>query len=111
MKIKESAKGHVVVLSLSGNLLGEPETTDVRKAVYKLLNAGRNRIVMDLSNVPRMNSTGLGSIMAAHASIRSKNCELRLANVSDHVGRVLVLTKITKVIKTYDTVERAIKSF
>jgi anti-sigma B factor antagonist len=111
MKIKEKSRGNVVILWLAGDLLGEPEISDVRMAVYKILNEGVQKIVLDLSKVGRINSTGLGSIMAAHASCRSKDSELRLANVSDHVGSVLVLTKVVKVIRTYETVDKAVKSF
>jgi anti-anti-sigma factor len=111
MKIKENTRGSVVVVSLAGDLLGEPEISDVRKVVYKHLNVGTKKIVLELKKVGRMNSMGLGSIMAAHASCRSKDGELRLANVSDHVGSVLALTKVVKVIRTYETVDKAVKSF
>lgn len=111
MKIKENTRGDVAILSFSGNLLGEPEVSEVRKTVYKTLENGLKKIVLDLSKVDRINSLGLGSIVAAHATIRGRDSELRLANVSDHVGSVLVLTKIVKVIKTYETVDKAVKSF
>ncbi|HXG38018.1 MAG TPA: STAS domain-containing protein [Bacteroidota bacterium] len=111
MKIKEKEFDDIIVLSLDGHLLGEPEITEVRERVYHVLRQGKRKVVLDLQKVDKINSSGLGTLMAILASIRGKGGELHLANTTEHVGGLLVLTKLVKVLKTYESVERAVKAF
>jgi anti-sigma B factor antagonist len=111
MKIKQELLGDIVVVSLDGNLFGEPEISEVRKEIYTVLERGLTKVVLDLSKVNKMNSSGLGTIMAILASIKVKGGELRLANITGHVGSALALTKLVKVLKIYETVGRAVKGF
>ncbi len=111
MKIKQKLFDDIVVVSLDGNLFGEPEISEVRKEIYTVLDRGLTKVVLDLSKVNKINSSGLGTVMAILASIKGKGGELRLANITGYVGSVLVLTKLVKVLKIYETVDRAVKSF
>lgn len=111
MKIRQRLLDDIVVVSLDGPLLGEPEMSEVRKEIYSVLEQGLTKVVLDLGKVNKINSSGLGTILAVLTSIKSKGGELRLANITDHVGSLLVLTKLVKVLKTYETVNRAVKNF
>jgi anti-sigma B factor antagonist len=111
MNIQEKDLGDIIILSLDGHLLGEPETTEMRASVYSALKRGKRKVVLDLSKITKINSSGLGTLMSVLSSIRSKQGELHLANITEHVGALLTLTKLVKVLKTYDSVERAVKAF
>lgn len=111
MSIKEKIIGDIVVLSLKGNLMGEPDTTDLRDKIYSLLQDNFVNIVLDLSKVKWVNSSGLGTLISSMTSIKNKGGELRLANVTDKVESLFVITQLIKVFKTYETVDRAVASF
>jgi len=111
MNIKEKMHGDVAVVSLKGNLMGEPDTTDVRQKVYSLLQDDVKKIVLDLGKVKWINSSGLGALIAAMTSVKNKDGELRLANVTEKVESVFMITQLIKVFKTYETVDRAVASF
>lgn len=111
MNIKESIHGDVAVVALKGNLMGEPDTTDVRQKVYSLLEDDVKKIVLDLGKVKWINSSGLGALIAAMTSVKNKGGELRLANVTEKVESVFMITQLIKVFKTYETVDRAVASF
>lgn len=111
MKINEKEFDEVIVLSLDGHLLGEPEITKVREKVHRVLEQRKRKIVLDLQKIDKINSSGLGMLMSVLSSIRSKGGELHLANITEHVGGLLALTKLVKVLKTYESVERAVKAF
>jgi anti-sigma B factor antagonist len=111
MKIKEKEFDGIIVLSLDGHLLGEPEITEMRERVYRVLEQGKRNLVLDLQKIDKMNSSGLGTLISVLTSIRGKGGELHLANITEHVGGLLVLTKLVKVLKTYESVERAVKAF
>jgi anti-sigma B factor antagonist len=111
MNIKEKMHGDVAVVALKGNLMGEPDTTEVREKIYSLLQDDVRKIVLDLGKVKWINSSGLGSLIAAMTSIKNKGGEMRLANITEKVESVFMITQLIKVFKTYETVERAVGSF
>lgn len=111
MNIKEKMHGDVAVIALKGNLMGEPDTTDVREKIYGLLQDEVKKVVLDLGKVKWINSSGLGALIAAMTSVKNKGGDLRLANVTEKVESIFMITQLIKVFKTYETVDRAVASF
>ncbi len=111
MTIKEKMYGDIAVVSIKGNLMGEPDNTDVRDKIYSLLQDDMKKIVLDLGKVKWINSSGLGTLIAAMTSIKNKGGEMKLAGVTDKVESLFMITQLVKVFKTYDNVERAVASF
>ena len=111
MNIKEKMHGDVAVVALRGNLMGEPDTTEVREKIYSLLQDDVKKIVLDLGKVKWINSSGLGSLIAAMTSVKNKGGEMRLANITEKVESIFMITQLIKVFKTYETVDRAVGSF
>ncbi|HTP80982.1 MAG TPA: STAS domain-containing protein [Bacteroidota bacterium] len=111
MTIKEKIEGDVAVVSLKGNVMGEPETEKIREKVYGLLQEDFKKVVFDLKGVRWISSTGLGTMIAALTSVKTKGGDLRLASVTEKVESLFVITQLVKVFKTYDTVDRAVASF
>jgi anti-sigma B factor antagonist len=111
MTITENKHGRVTVISLKGNLLGEPETTALRKTVYRLTERDEKRVVLDLGGLKAVNSTGLGLLVSSLTSLRKRSGDLSLARLSDKVHALMIITHLIRVFKVYDTVERAVASF
>ncbi len=111
MKIKEKIENHVAVLTLSGKMMGGPETTALHDHVKGLLSDGIKNVVVDLGAVRWMNSSGMGVLMAAMTTLNNQDGRLVLARVSEKVNSLLMITQLIKVFDTYETVERAVASF
>ena len=111
MTIKEKMYGAVAVISLKGNLIGEPGTEILRDKIYSLLQEGFNSVVVDMKGVRWISSSGLGTLIAALTSVRTKSGDLRLANITEKVESLFAITQLVKVFKTYETVDRAVASF
>ena len=111
MKIKEHYHGTIVELELSGNLMGGSETRDAHDKVKELIQEGFKDIIINLGSVKWVNSSGLGMMMAALASCKNAGGDLRMANVTDKVNSLLMITQLTKVFHNYDSVEKAVASF
>ena len=111
MTITENKHGHVTVISLKGNLLGEPETTALRETVYRLAERAEKQVVLDLGGLKAVNSTGLGVLVSSLTSLRKRSGDLSLARLSDKVHALMMITHLIRVFKVYDTVERAVASF
>jgi anti-sigma B factor antagonist len=111
MTIKDKMHGNVAVVTLRGNLVGEPETDNLREKVYSILQEDFKKVVIDMKGVRWVSSSGLGTLIASLTSVKSKGGELRLANVTDKVESLFAITQLVKVFKTYESVDRAIASF
>lgn len=80
----------------------------LKDAINDATVAGSPKVVIDLEGVSFVDSTGLGSVIAALKQIRSKEGELRLAAPNQQVRVVLELTTLDRVFPYYATVEEAL---
>jgi anti-sigma B factor antagonist len=108
MKIKEKIENHVAVLSLSGKMMGGPETTALHDHIRGLMNDGISKVVIDLGGVKWINSSGLGVLMAAMTTLKNSEGQMKLANVTEKVESLLMITQLMRIFETYDTIDRAV---
>jgi anti-sigma B factor antagonist len=111
MQIKEKIENNVAILSFKGDLLGEPDTSNIRNKIHSLVTDNMKKIVIDLGGVNYMNSSGIGTLIACLTTVRNGGGELRLANVGGKVQNLFVITQLVKVFDTYETIERALANF
>jgi len=69
-------------------------TIEGLKEVVRPLIAESRAVVLDLSNVSYVDSTGLGFMAAVCVSAKAANCELKLINLSVHVQEIFSLTRL-----------------
>ena len=111
MKVKTRMEGDVAVISVSGKLMGGPESDALRNEVKNLIDDGKKKLVVNLKGVPWINSTGLGALMAVYTSIQRSEGVLRLCHVSDRIQSLFMITKLLTIFDTYPTETEAIESF
>jgi anti-sigma B factor antagonist len=101
----------VTVLAPSGRLdvTGAPALKDAIGEAVK--NGQPPRLVIDLEGVSFVDSTGLGSVIAALKMVRTSKGDLRLAAPNQQVRVVLELTTLDRVFPYYATVEEALTDF
>jgi len=98
--------GEAVALRLGGrlNMVAAPR---LKAAIDETVAAGRVRVVVDLTDVTFMDSSGLGALIGGLKKARQAAGDLRIARVSDQVATVLKLTNLDRVLRPYDSVEAA----
>ena len=111
MNIDVNEQGDVAVLTVKGNMMGGPETIAVHDKVKELIDEKTTKVVIDLSHVKWMNSSGLGTMMGCLTSLKSANGDLKLCGVTDKVKSLFMITKLITLFETYETPEEAIKAF
>ncbi|MFQ5652429.1 MAG: STAS domain-containing protein [bacterium] len=111
MQINEGRQADVVILTLKGKLMGGPETQAVHEKCKELAAKKDLKVVIDLSRVKWMNSSGLGAIMGSMTTLKGAGGELKLANVTDKVKSLFMITKLITIFDTHESVEEAVKSF
>ncbi len=110
MKIKEKIENNVAVLSLHGKMMGGPETTALHDHIRGLMKDGMNKVVIDLGGVKWINSSGLGVLMAAMTTLKNSEGQMKLANVTEKVESLLMITQLIRIFETFDSVDRAVAS-
>ena len=111
MQIKEQMQGDIAIINLKGKLMGGPETQAIHEKVKELVENGIKKVVIDLGKVKWMNSSGLGALMGAMTTLRNAQGDLKLANVTDKVQSLFMITKLITIFETYNSVDEAVKSF
>lgn len=111
MKMTEREIDDVVVLELSGKIMGGPDATLLNDKLHELIAAGKTKIVADLQSVDWMNSSGLGILIGGLTTMRNNDGDLKLANITDRIQSLLMITKLLTVFETFETIEKAVESF
>jgi anti-sigma B factor antagonist len=86
MKITQKEIDNVVVLELSGKIMGGPDATTLNDKLHALVETGKTKVVADLSKVNWMNSSGLGILISALTTIRNAGGDLKLAEINARLG-------------------------
>jgi anti-sigma B factor antagonist len=97
MQIATRQLGDVAVLDISGRItLGEGNVM-LRDVVRELADKGNQKIVLNLSEVQYVDSSGVGELVKTHTTMRNKGGQLRLVNLNQRVNDLLQLTKLSSV--------------
>ena len=111
MKLTEKVIKDVVVLELSGKIMGGPDASLLNDKLHELVEAGKIKVVVDLGKVNWMNSSGLGILIGGLTTMRNNNGDLKLANVTDRIQSLLIITKLITVFETFKSTDEAVNSF
>jgi anti-sigma B factor antagonist len=111
MEIEERAVGGVLVLDLKGKVtLGEGDEL-LREKVTALVNQGHKKIILNLEDVPYVDSAGLGEIVRAYTTVSRQGGSLKLVNLTKRITDLLSITKLLTVFETFETENEAVRSF
>lgn len=110
MKFNDSLEGNVVVLDVSGKIMGGEETTMFHGKIHEYINQNKKSFVVDLKNVDWMNSVGLGMLISALTTVKGAKGRLVLANITK-IESVLTITRLITVFEHFDSRADAMKSF
>jgi len=111
MQIEQRAVGDVTVLDLKGRVtLGEGDEL-LKDKVNSLLNQGLNKIVLNLADVPYVDSAGLGEIVRTYTTVSKQGGTLKLLNLTKRITDLLSITKLLTVFETFDSENEAVRSF
>lgn len=111
MQIEERSKGDVVILDLKGKMtLGEGDEL-LKDKINSLLQQGQRKVVLNLEEVPYIDSAGLGELVRTYTTISRQSGSLKLLNLTKRITDLLSITKLLTVFETYDNETDAIRSF
>lgn len=110
MKVAVSEKNGVSVISVSGKMMGGPDTGELDEKLYSLLGKGQKNAVVDLKNCEWINSSGLSILIHHYKKFKDAGGELRLANLTDKIERIMVISRLTEVFSVHNSLDEAVSA-
>ena len=97
MKYQTELKDEVLFVRLEGDLIAGPETQSLLSTVGEQVDDNVLLCAVDLSNVRFMDSSGMGVLVSLLTKFRNRGGELVLIKPSDHIRKLLIVTKLNAI--------------
>ena len=111
MKIQQTPKGEVMILNLSGKIMGGPDYEKSHTEIKTLIKEGYVDIVLNMSKVTWINSTGLGILVSAFHTLKKNGGVMKICEVSPRIDNILNVTQLKLVFDTHESCDEALASF
>ena len=111
IRIVEEHVGDVTILRLNGRLELEQGDLAFRDYINNLVADGRSNIVLDLKDVTRIDSAGIGMLVSKFLTARRSGGTIKLLHLTRHSDHLINITRLATVFEVFDDEEAALKSF
>jgi anti-sigma B factor antagonist len=111
MKIDTRTVGEVQILDCSGKITLGEGTMAIRNTVREVLKNGGKKIVLNLSDVNYIDSSGIGELVSTYTTVTNNGGQLKLLNLTKKIQELLAITKLLTVFQVYDSEQAALASF
>jgi anti-sigma B factor antagonist len=111
LEIHEREREGITVLELKGRITVGPEASALRDKVSQLTAEGKRNLVLELSGVDFIDSTGLGALVICATSLRKLGGNVKLVNLNRRNIELLVMTKLATVFEIFTDEQDAISSY
>jgi anti-sigma B factor antagonist len=111
MKATSRAVDGVEIIKLEGKITIGAGDTQLREVITDALNGGRSNILLDLSGVTTIDSSGIGELVGSYTTATNRGGKLKLLHLPAKLNELLHITQLITVFEVYDNEQDAIKSF
>jgi len=111
MKVNSYEKDGVWVVEVKGQMMGGPDTGELDEKLYAIIGKGNKNAIVDLAGCDWINSSGLSILIHHYKKFKDEGGELKLANLTKKVERVMVIARLSEVFDAHETVDEAIQAF
>jgi anti-sigma B factor antagonist len=110
MEISSRIDGDVTILGISGRL-DLSSANELKAAAHEIVNKGDCRLILDMSQVEFINSSGLGALVSLLKDVRMNNGRLKLVNLAPFVKEIFEITQLNNIFDICGDEKRARRSF
>jgi anti-sigma B factor antagonist len=111
MQIEERVVNDVTILDLKGKItLGEGDEA-LREKINNLISQNKKRILLNLAEVPYIDSAGLGEVVRTYTTVSRQGGQLKLVNLTKRITDLLSITKLLTVFEAFESETEALKSY
>ena len=111
IKIEERVVGSVTVLDIVGKLTIDQSASHLKDKINSLISQERTQVVLNLKDVPYIDSGGLGQLLASYGSVMKAGGALKLLNVGARNHDLLSITRLVTIFESFDSEAEALQSF
>jgi anti-sigma B factor antagonist len=110
MKIDVEKKSHnIVLIRPHGKIVSGEKVMALKLAINKVVEEGFSKVIVDFENVPFMDSTGLGILIAAYTTLKAKEGRMSLIKITQRIKDLLTITKLLTLFDCYDSEADALR--
>jgi anti-anti-sigma factor len=111
MKANLRDSGNVSIIELKGKITIGSGDIQLRDTITKLLEAGKNNILVNMNEVTAIDSSGIGELVGCYTTVTNKGGKLRLLHLPPKIQDVLTVTQLITVFDVYENETEAVASF
>jgi anti-sigma B factor antagonist len=101
----------VAIMSLSGKLVHGTGDVQLRDAFIGQIEGGQDKILIEMSGVKMVDSSGLGELIRCQATAKARDAEIKLLNVNLKTYKLLTMSRLIGVFDIFDDEAKAVASF
>ena len=111
LEIEEREKEGILILDLEGHLVLGNDDMKLRQRLQALLDAKRNRVVVNVQKASEVDTSGLGTLVAYARRFHEAGGEMVLLDLGGRHARVPETAKLKTLIEIYQDETEAVNSF
>ena len=111
LQISERRLGDATVLVLTGDITIDDGDLAFRKKVHELIDAGQVKLIVDLSGIQHIDSSGIGMLVAKVQTLRQRKGDIKLVRLTRRTQSLLATLKLAMVFETFDDEETAARRY
>ena len=102
--------GPISIVEVAGRLTSFEGGT-LRSSIAQLLKEGRKQIVLNLSRLNYLDSSGIGDLVQTYMSVIRRGGEMKVVGLTEKVEEILKITKLHQVFQEFQDEQSAMRSF
>ena len=111
MNIAERPLGDITIIDLQGSILFEDGDQELRAVVTRLLESGRVNLVLNMAEVPYLDSAGLSEIVRSFVAVKKRGGRMVLMELTRKVNDLFTIANLLTIFETFDSEAEALQSF
>jgi anti-sigma B factor antagonist len=111
LEIEVRTQGQVKVVKLRGKLVNGPPLDRLNATFTDLVAAGDSRFVLDLEEMPMIDSSGIGLLVRHYTTAKQRGGAVKLLNPSKFTIQTLKLVRMLNLFEVFEDAQLAVASF
>ena len=111
MKATTRSIDGVDIIKLDGKITIGSGDQQLREVIGSALNAGQTRLLLDMSGVSTIDSSGIGELVGSYTTVTNRGGKLKLLHLPAKLNELLHVTQLITVFEVYDNEKDALSSF
>ena len=111
MKATSRTVDGVEIISLQGKITIGSGDSQLREVITNAVNNGKNKILLDMSQVTTIDSSGIGELVGSYTTVTNRGGKLKLLHLPAKLNELLHVTQLITVFEVHENEQEAVASF